>query len=209
LLPSEIGPEGVRVKLSKIFVLLALVGIAASAAMADGVDPTVVIRQVDPPPTPITDPNGTIGVFATAQQNIFAFQNDTGVTLLSLTVTLFGLNTPLDFSFGENPGDGIFANTFSFVNSNGSTTLMFSGIDEFHTGLLAAACNEETNTDNDLDADDCVGGIYSIEIDGIPVGAVVVGSATVSAPEPGTLVLLFAGLAGLAVLGKRRIALQN
>ncbi|MBS1839635.1 MAG: PEP-CTERM sorting domain-containing protein [Acidobacteria bacterium] len=207
-------------KFSKLFVLLLLVGLTASAAMADTIDPTVVIRQVDPPPVAITNPFGTIPVFATANQNVFAFQNDTGLTLVSLSVTLFGLNMPLDFSFGENPGDGIFANTQLHQNDNGSFTLIFSGVDANHTGLLPAICNTENsnededgnwdgNWDEDGSCPQCVGGIYSLEIDGIPSGAIVGGSATVSAPEPATLLLLSAGLVGLAGLRKRRAAVQN
>jgi PEP-CTERM motif len=203
------------VKFSRLFVLLVLVGLTASAAMADGIDPTVVIRQVDPPPVAITDPFGTIGVFATASQNVFAFQNDTGETLVSLSVTLFGLNLPLDFSFGENAGDGIFADTSVTENSNGSTTLLFSGLDADHTGLLPADCSngglEFLAANPNSFCPQCTGGVYSLVFDftGVPSGALVVGAATVSAPEPGTLILLSAGMVGLFGLRKRKAALQN
>lgn len=211
-----IRSEGVRVKLSRFFVLLLLVGLAASVATADGIDPTVVIRQVDPPPVAITDAWGTIGVFATPQQNVFAFQNDTGFTLTSLSVTLFGISLPLDFSFGENPGAGIFADTQLIENDNNSFTLIFSGVDADHTGLLPAVCS--TGGIEVLASSycqQCVGGIYSLVFDfsDVPANllnqAVVVGAATVSAPEPGTLVLMSAGLVGLAAFRKRRAVLQN
>jgi len=204
------------VKLSRLFVLLVLVGFTASAALADGIDPTVVIRQVDPPPVAITDPFGTIIVSATADQNVFAFQNDTGLTLVSLSVTLFGLTVPLDFSFGEDPGAGIFANTQLTQNNNGSFTLLFSGLDADHTGLLPAVCN--TGGIEVLASSycqQCVGGIYSLVFDFSDVPAdqlknvLVVGAATVSAPEPGTLMLLSAGLVGLLGLRKRKAALPN
>jgi hypothetical protein len=203
----------VRLKFSRLLFLLALVGLTATVAMADAIDPTVVIRQVDPPPpTSVTDPFGSFGVFATQKDPIQAFQNNTGITLLSISVTLFGI-PPLDFS----PGDQIpdpeleLPNEFPFlfatktVNGDGSTTLAFFGTDETHLGLLSSVCNP----DSDMDADDCVGPIYGIEFDGIPTNAFVVGVATVSAPEPGTLLLLSAGCVGIAAWRKRRAILQN
>jgi len=116
----------------------------------------------------------------------------------------------LDFNAGPQI-DGIFpfASSSKTLNPNGSTTLTFFGLDESHLGVLSAVCNAETNTDNDFDADDCSGPIYSIEIDGIPAGDMVVGVATVSAPEPATLMLLSAGLVGLAAFRKRSAAVQN
>ncbi len=202
-------------KFSRFLVLLVLVGLTASAAMADGIDPTVVIRQVDPPPTPITDPFQTFGVFAMGTANNggvvdVAFQNQTGLTLVSLSLTLIGLNAPLDFSFGENAGGDIFANTQLIQNGNGSFTLIFSGVDDSHTGLLPAVCNTGgIETLANSYCQQCIGGIYSIEIAGIPTGAIVAGAATVSAPEPATLMLMSAGLVGLAAFRKRRAVLQN
>ena len=213
------GSGSVRLKFSRLFLLLALIGLTASVAMADGIDPTVVIRQVDPPPpTSVTDPFGSFGVFAMAaspaapQANIQAFQNDTGLTLISISVTLFGI-PPLDFSPGDQvsnpelelPNEFPFLHATKTVNSDGSTTLNFFGLDDTHLGLLASVCNP----DSDMDADDCTGPIYGIEFDGIPTGAFVVGVATVSAPEPATLLLLSTGFLGLAALRKRRLTAQN
>lgn len=184
--------------------------------MADGIDPTVVIRQTDPVPILITSPTQTIGLFGqgtTANGGVvdIGIENVTGMTLVSVSVTLIGLNANLDFTAGPQDIEGNFPflDSTRTVNPNGSVTLTFFGIDEFHTGLLSGTCDEETNTDNDFDADDCAGPIYDIEIAGIPLGDIVTGAATVSSPEPGTLMLLSAGLVGLAALRKRRAALQN
>ena len=192
-------------KFSKLFLVLALVVLATSVAKADTIDPTVIIRQVDPVPVPITDPNGTIPLSFSASANVFAFQNDTGTLLYSLSLTLFGFPQGLDFNFGDNPGDGIFAGFSKTVNQNGSQTLLFSGIDDSHTGLLpSTGCQGE----NDGDADDFCGPVYTIEIDGIPAGDFVFGTATVSTPEPATLLLLSTGLIGIAGLRRRRSSSQ-
>jgi len=203
LFPRPVG--GVPVKFSKLFVLLALVVLAVSAAKADTIDPTVIIRQVDPVPVPITDPNGTIPLSFSANANVFAFQNDTGTLLYSLSLTLFGFPQGLDFNFGTNPGDGIFSSFSKNVNQDGSQTLLFFGIDDSHTGLLpSTGCNLES----DGDADDFCGPVYTIEIDGIPANDFVFGTATVSTPEPATLLLLSTGLVGLAAFRRRRSSPQ-
>jgi PEP-CTERM motif-containing protein len=195
----------VLVKFSKLFVLLALVVLAVSVAKADTIDPTVIIRQVDPVPVPITDPNGTIPLSFSATANVFAFQNDTGTLLYSLSLTLFGFPQGLDFNFGTNPGDGIFSSFAKTVNQDGSQSLLFFGIDDSHTGLLpSTGCNLES----DGDADDFCGPVYTIEIDGIPANDFVFGTATVSTPEPATLLLLSTGLVGLAAFRRRRSSPQ-
>jgi len=201
----RVAVGGVLVKFSKLFVLLALVVLAVSVAKADTIDPTVIIRQVDPVPVPITDPNGTIPLSFSATANVFAFQNDTGTLLYSLSLTLFGFPQGLDFNFGTNPGDGIFSSFAKNVNQDGSQSLLFFGIDDSHTGLLpSTGCNLES----DGDADDFCGPVYTIEIDGIPANDFVFGTATVSTPEPATLLLLSTGLVGLAAFRRRRSSPQ-
>jgi len=199
------------VKAIKVIALLALVILAGSVARADGIDPTVVIRQVDPTPIHITDPNETFTFTATSAVSDVAFENDTDVILQSLSLVLTGTDgqgNPLSFSFGSNAGDGIFANLTTTVVGF-TTTLLFSGVDATHTGLLPFGCSFE---ELDEFEDNC-GPVYDIQFTGIPVGGTVNGTATVSptvgTPEPATFILFSAGLAGLAAFRKRRAALQN
>ena len=197
-------------KAIKVIVLLAVVILAGSVARADGIDPTVVIRQVDPTPIHITNPNETFTFTATFGVSDVAFENDTNVVLQTLSLALTGTDghgNPLSFSFGSNAGDGIFANlTPSFDGV--TTTLLFSGVDATHTGLLPFGCSFE---ELDEFEDNCH--VYDIQFTGIPIDGIVTGAATVSptvgTPEPATFILFSAGLAGLAALRKRRTALQN
>jgi hypothetical protein len=204
-LSARLATEGVLVKFSKLFLVLAVVVLAASVAKADTIDPTVIIRQVDPTPVAITDPNGTIPLSFSANANVFGFQNDTGTLLYSLSLNLFGFPQGLDFNFGTNPGDSIFSSFTKTINPDGTQTLLFFGIDDSHTGLLPST---PCTGDSDVDGDDFCGPIYSIEIDGIPVNDFVFGTATVSTPEPATLLLLSTGLVGLAAFRKRQSSPQ-
>ena len=191
-------------KVFKLFALLVLVLVTASVVKADTIDPTVIIRQVDPTPIPVTDPNQTFTFTATAGVSDATFQNDTGVLLQQLSLALTGTDAfgdPLSFSFGSNPGDGIFSSFMSTVDGN-TTTLLFFGVDATHTGLVPGSCDGEFCTP---------GGIYDIQFTGIPVGGIVNGTATVSptaVPEPTMLVLFSAGLAGIAAFRKRRSSPQ-
>jgi hypothetical protein len=207
LLPILLG--GVLVKFSRLFLLVALIGLTATAAMADGIDPTVIIRRVDPPPIAITDPHESFPLMASPAHNVFAFQNDTNTLLYSLSLTLFGFPVALDFNFGENPGADIFSSFAKNVNSDGSTTLLFYGVDETHTGLLPANCFGVVPSNLSTSCQHCVGDVYTLEFDGIPQGAFVFGVGTVATPEPATALLLTTGLAGIAALKKRRKAAKQ
>ena len=194
-------------KVSRIVLALLLGAFGASVAMADAVDPTVIIRKVDPPPVIITSPDQTFNLFATQKNNVFAFQNATGFLLTSITLDLFGQN--LAFSCGEFAGGNIFANCSATQGTHGDWILSFFGVGDGFSGVEAATCSTPSQRRGD-DRDDhncnCTGGVYSFEFDGIPRGAVVTGTGTVGTPEPVTAVMLLGGLAGLAGLRRRRKA---
>jgi hypothetical protein len=75
-------------------------------------------------PIAITSPDQTFDITANASHNVFAFQNQTGVTLTSLTLDLFGANIELLFSCGDFAGDDIFSTCSSHPGSGTDTTLV-------------------------------------------------------------------------------------
>jgi len=188
-----------------LFALL-LIALTASIASADGIDPTVVIRDPLGTPIPITSPNQTFTFTATSTNLDILFQNQSGVLLTSLSIVLTGTDAfgnPLDFSFGSDPGDAIFADFTKTVLGN-TTTLLFFGVDPTHSGLLPAVCTSGDEFEIEEETE-CIGGIYDIQFAGIPVGGTVNGSATVATPEPTTLLLLSAGLIGIAGVRRRSL----
>ena len=204
-------------KVSGILIVLALASFAASAALADGLDPTVVVRKVDPPPIAITSPTETFDIFATAKHNVFAFQNDTGITLTSLTLDLFTGSWGLTYSCGSFAGGGVFADCSATPGPDGDTIVSFFGVGGDDTGIGPATCTTDDkgkgddkwdwqDKKNHDDKTECAGGIYSLEFGGIPKGAVVEGVGSFVTPEPATAVMLFSGLMGLAGLRKRRVS---
>jgi hypothetical protein len=205
-------------KVTRILVVLALAGFLASAALGDGLDPTVVVRRVDPPPIAITSPTETFDIFATAKHNIFAFQNDTGITLTSLTLDLFAGTSGLIYSCGSFAGGGVFADCTATAEPGGDTLISFFGVGGDDTGITPATCTTDDkgkgddkwdgikDSKNNDDKTECTGGIYSLEFGGIPKGAVVRGTGSFVTPEPATAVMLFGGLVSLAGLRKRRVS---
>jgi len=193
---------------------LAIAAFAAVSAKADAVDPTVIIRRVDPPPVVITSPEQIFDLFANKTHNVFAFQNATGLTLTSLTLDLFGQNVSLLFSCGSFAGGDIFASCASTAGPDGDYILSFTGVGNGFTGITPATCTiddkgigDGLHAPKDNNSDDklvCTGGIYSLEFDGVPRGAIVRGTGTFATPEPMTLTMLSGGLLGLAGLRKRR-----
>lgn len=186
----------------------------ASAAMADGIDPTVKIRNVDPLSTPVTDPNQTFMVLATANNPVSGFQNQTGVTLTSISLTLSGysLGGYLSFSCANDFAlESVFSSCTSTENqANHSYTLVFSGVGGNFSGILSADCLTPSAT-NGLGwlaalfgCNNCQGGQYEVEFTGIPKGSLVIGTATVATPEPATAVMLLTGIVGLAGFARRR-----
>src|SRR5690348_10386275 len=190
VLPISLGtsPRGCFLNVSRALLGLAIAAFAAVGVKADAVDPTVIIRKVDPKPVVITSPDQTFDIFASAKHNVFAFQNATGSILDSLTLDLFGANMELLFSCGAFAGGDIFASCTTREGSHGDFILSFSGFGNGFTGIEPATCGwvdkgkgDDLHAPKDENNDDkweCVDGVYSLEFDGIPKGAKVLGTGS-------------------------------
>jgi hypothetical protein len=237
VLSSE-SVKGLTVKLIRLLMVVAFFGISASLALADGVDPLAGIKSGGGSTgITLTNPNPTFDLiteqssFCTIAGDVCAvvpsgpdahmlpvFQNDTGVTLTS--ITLFIQNTigvPLTYHCNTTE-TLIFANCNAVVVAGG-TDVIFSG----GPGVPAFVFKSDGDPDDSFCAeagptgpncpDDFVGGEFAVDIEGIispdhtndlPAGIPIDGTV-VTSPEPGSALMLLFGAAafGLAMLVRR------
>jgi hypothetical protein len=189
---------GALLKITRWFLLLALVAITASAALADGVDPVFTLKG-GTLSTPVTDGTFTFtanNLFGTTTQDFsFDFINQTGSTATSLALTFLVFPSNLVISV-DNSTDPFFTGfTLTPPTATGGPFVIdFFGTDETHPGILSQVC-----VGPDFDSDDCTGGgaDFILGIDGVPPGGFI--SGTGSLPEPSTGFSLLIGMAAIAV----------
>jgi hypothetical protein len=184
-------------KITRWFLLLALVAFTASAALADGVDPVFKLKG-GTLSTPVT--NGTFTFTAdnllgtTTKDFSFDFINQSGFTATSLALTFLVFPSNLVISV-DNSTDPFFTSfNITHTTATGPYVIDFFGTNETHPGILSQVC-----TGPDFDADDCTGGgaDFVLSITGVPPGGFI--SGTGSLPEPSTGLSLLIGMAGIAV----------
>jgi hypothetical protein len=225
------------VKLIRFFVVVAFLGISASLALADGVDPLVGTKSGGgSTPITLTSPNptfdlkvvqdpGTVGApgpgpICSISGDTCAvdpttgmlpvFQNDTGVTLTSITLFIQN-NTPALIYQCNTAETSIFANC-STASVAGGTDVTLSG----GPGVPAFVFKPDDDTDDSScpDAgpspacsDDFVGGEFAVDIEGIisgdptndlPVNTEIKGTV-VTTPEPGSALMLLFGMVAFAL----------
>jgi hypothetical protein len=189
-----------NLKMTRYFLLLALVAFTASAAVADGVDPVFKLTG-GKLSTPVTDgtftftANNTTGT--TTKDFSFDYVNQSGTDATSLLLSF--LVSPLNLVISvDNTGDPFFTTAALIPPSElgGLYKIYFSGMDETHHGILSQHC--VAGPDGIVDADDCTGGgaDFVIGINGVPPGAFI--SGTGQLPEPSTGLSLVLGMAGIA-----------
>ena len=236
------------VKLIRFFVVVAFLGIAASLALADGVDPLVGTKSGGgSTPITLTNPNPTFDLTVVQDPGILGatgpgpicsisgdtcavdpnthmlpvFQNDTGVTLTS--ITLFIQNQPVNapqLTYQCNTAEtSIFANC-STASVAGGTDVTLSG----GPGVPAFVFRSDDDPDDSFCqnagptgpgcSDDFVGGEFAVDIEGIisgdptndlPAGTNIQG-AVVTSPEPGSALMLLFGMVAFALIKVARRA---
>jgi hypothetical protein len=176
--------------------------------MADGVDPVFKITK-GPLSTPVIN-----GTFPFAANNLFGtttvdfaldFVNQSGFTATNLNLNF--LVFPADLIISVDNSENPFFTSFSIShNLGGLYTLEFFGIDDTHPGILSQVCNGEGS---DGDSDDCFGdgADFIIGINGVPPGALISGTGSLTVPEPSTGLSLILGMAGIALLAFRKLRL--
>jgi hypothetical protein len=187
----------------------------SAATWADGIDPKVIIQKGGGS-TPITihDPNPS--VTATSHANTEAnpcflaessacisdvFQNQTGITIQSLTIGITDVTLPeigkLVFSCGA---DLLFFNHCSSSDNGSVTDIFFSNTpgSPFH-GVDSAVlqCGDDGDDGEEEECHHWVGGEFSVDIEGadLPAGIPITVQA-ITTPEPGSaMMILFGALA--------------
>jgi hypothetical protein len=199
----------------------------SAAAWADGIDPKVIIQKGGgSTPITLTNPNPTFKAKAQTNQEsgtsncltstdacVFeVFQNQTGVTLASLTIAITDLKGFV-FTCGDSSQILFFSNC-SRSDQNGVTDIFFSG----GTGVAPATqqCVPDSLIDSALahfgkfncqkiDPDDYkfVGGEFGLLIDATKsenFDGQSVSGQTITSPEPGVGLLVLFGMLALVLL---------
>lgn len=195
-------------KLIHILVVVAFLGISASVALADGVDPIVFTKGCGGSTGTICDPefltpgSTTLTVtesFTCVSGNCTAEDsvvNETGVAVNSFTLVLSAVDSEgqtLAYSCGEG---GLFT-----CSQTGPDTFTFAG------NTLCADSDDLTDGTFVPDADECgvIIGLSGTTTEGLFTGDSVTGTFSTAAPEPSSGLLLMAGLmAGLVSLKSLR-----
>ena len=199
-------------KITRLLVTVAFLGISCSVALADGVDPVFKLGGGGAS-TPLTSDTFSFTVNqadAVAGFVSFDFINFTGATIVQLN-----LDAPAGFLFScDNTGDPYFTTCSPTTATAGPTTLSFFGLDAIHTGIPTATrvfCGEEfeefeegpPNCTADVRASDFT---ITVGVADMPTGSSFdVTGHLIPAAEPATLLMVLAG--GLGFLALKRSGL--
>ncbi len=197
-------------KITRLLVMVAFLGISCSVALADGVDPVFKLGGGGAS-TPLTSDTFSFTVNqadAVAGFVSFDFINFTGATIVQLN-----LDAPAGFLFScDNTGDPYFTTCSPTTATAGPTTLSFFGLDAIHTGIPTANhvfCGEEEfeegppNCTADVPASDFT---ITVGVADMPTGSSFdVTGHLIPAAEPATLLMVLAG--GLGFLALKRSGL--
>lgn len=175
-----------------------------------------------------TDPVFKIGKGTTSvvlKSDSFSFSLAAGTTgavtfdFINFTGALIGqldLNGPGGFTFScDNTGDPYFNSCSPTKTTPGPVTIAFLGLDTTHLGIPTATsvsgdCDNDAEDQQPGDLDSCVPNVplsdftVTVNVGTAPLGSRLnIAGTLVPAPEPSTLILVFA--AGLGFLAAKRI----
>ena len=193
-------------KICRLLVLAAFMGISCSAALADGVDP---VFKLGPGGASIDLTSNTFSFTVNQADAVagfvsFDFINSTGAVIQELD--LFANSSAFLFSC-DPTGNPYFNNCSPQSPTGGPTTVSFFGLDEGHGGIPNAtevSCDGPTHC-SVVEGDPNSDFIITVAVADMPVGTSfdVTGTLVpVSTPEPSTILLLLA--AGLGFLLVKR-----
>ena len=192
-------------KITRLLVLVAFLGISCSAALADGTDPVMKLGGGGAS-TPLTTFSFNFNFTKTSVSQTFVtfdFINNTGVAIGEIDLNATGAG--LGFSC-DNTGD-VYFNTCTPTETTGSPVIIsYFGLDATHFGIPFATtvtCNEdgfEEDVFRDEDNQSCTAVPllsdfkFTVSVTDMAVGQSFNADGTlVPAPEAGTLVLTLAG----------------
>jgi hypothetical protein len=201
------------VKITRLLVLVAFLGISGSVALADGTDPVMKLGGGGGS-TPLTGFSFDFTFAKTSSTQTtatFDFINNTGFVIGE--VDLHATGTGLGFSC-DNTGD-IYFNTCTPTSTTGSPAdIRYFGLDDTHLGIPFATtvtCGE-TEEFRDFDNQSCTAVpvlsdfMFTVNVTDMTVGQSFDAAGTlVPTPETGTLALTLAG--GLLFLLYKRVGL--
>lgn len=200
-------------KISRLLVLVAFMGIFSSVALADGTDPVMKLGGGGGSEVLTTDSFSFSFTQTNPPQSSFFidFINNTGQNVIALDLLITG-STGLVFSC-DNSIDPYFTGCNTTLQDNGQYLMVFSGLDETHLGIpfaTSVVCNdgEDGFVDEGGGASTCTATPLLSDF-GITVGVTDMApgqsfsvAGTMVAPEPSSLIMVLAG--GLLFLLVRR-----
>jgi hypothetical protein len=187
-------------KFSRLFGTAALIlslGMTAAVAHADGADPTIKINK------PVGGVDPSCADAQAADPTIVCITDGATVNINLDTTTTFdvGGNSPIrsfEITFPGVVGNfyncftDIFTNCYSVNTGTATELFLFMG--------GPGPCENNGNAGGQCDGEITPGNEFTIQGIGFPDGA----TASVQAPEPGTVVLFLGGLLALAVFSRKR-----
>ena len=205
-------------KITRLLVIVAFLGISCSVALADGVDPVFKLGGGGAS-TPLTSDTFSFTVNqadAVAGFVSFDFINFTGATIVQLNLDAPGTTNPtnsfpngfpLSYACDNTVPNPYFNNCSPQILTAGPTIVSFFGLDEGHQGIPTATqvfCGEQEfeegppNCTADVPASDFT---ITVGVADMPAGSSFdVTGHLIPAAEPATLLMVLAGCLGFLAL---------